>query len=125
MMARESRWNVVQSKIQELSDQVTELSTKNSNNAAQIQELLHNKSTLEEALASQAAQLQRLASEYMSMRNGSVSNTFLPSRTLQFDPSEDVVLKYPTTTTDGCAEHVLLPSSDIQQCAYATTAAQL
>lgn len=107
----------MQSKIQELSDQVTELTTKNGNNVAQMQELQREKGTLEEALAGQAAQLQRLTSEYMVMRARSVSNMFLPSSTLQFDPSEDVILKYPASTSDGCAEHVLLPSSDIQQCA--------
>lgn len=107
----------VQSKIQELSDQVTEVTTKNGSIISQMQELQREKATLEEALAGQAAQLQRLTSEYMLMRARSVSNMFLPSSTLQFDPSEDVILKYPASTSDGCAEHVLLPSSDIQQCA--------
>lgn len=108
------RWRQ-KSKIQELSDQVTELTTKNGSNIAQMQELQREKATLEEALAGQAAQLQRLTSEYMAMRARSVSNMFLPSSTFQFDPSEDVVLKYPASASDGCAEHVLLPSSDIQQ----------
>lgn len=115
---------MLQSKIQELSDQVTELTTKNGSNIAQMQELQREKATLEEALAGQAAQLQRLTSEYMAMRARSVSNMFLPSSTFQFDPSEDVVLKYPASASDGCAEHVLLPSSDIQQCASSTSTKQ-
>ena len=107
----------MQSKIQELSDQVTDVTTKNGTIISQMQELQREKAQLEEALSSQAAQLQRLTSEYMMMRARSTTNMFLPSSTLQFDPSEDVILKLPSSTSDGCAEHVLLPSHDIQSCA--------
>eukprot|EP00892_Ulva_mutabilis_P012201 jgi/Ulvmu1/9353/UM050_0105.1 len=108
------RWRQ-KSKIQELSDQVTELTAKNASNAQQMQELAQVKNALEDALRNQGSQLKRISTEYMVLRARSVSNVFLPSSTIQFDPSEDVILKYPASTTDGVSEHVIVPSSDIQQ----------
>lgn len=105
----------VQSKIQELSDQVTELTAKNASSAQQMQELAQVKNALEDALRNQGSQLKRISTEYMVLRARSVSNVFLPSSTIQFDPSEDVILKYPASTSDGISEHVIVPSSDIQQ----------
>lgn len=105
----------VQSKIQELSDQVTELTAKNASNAQQMQELAQVKNALEDALRNQGSQLKRISTEYMVLRARSVSNVFLPSSTIQFDPSEDVILKYPASTNDGVSEHVIVPSTDIQQ----------
>lgn len=107
----------VQSKIQELSDQVTELTAKNASTSQQMQELAQVKSSLEDALRTQGSQLKRISTEYMVLRARSVSNVYLPSSTIQFDPSEDVILKYPASTSEGVSEHVIVPSSDIQQCA--------
>lgn len=107
---------VVQSKIQELSDQVTELTAKNASSAQQMQELAQVKTALEDTLRNQGSQLKRISTEYMVLRARSVSNVFLPSSTIQFDPSEDVILKYPASTSDGVSEHIIVPSTDIQQC---------
>lgn len=101
----------MQSKIQDLSDQVTDLQQRNAALHKQVQELLLNSSSLESALGTQADQLQRMCQEYALIKGRSMSHIYVPSSTLQFDPAEDLFLKYPATAASSPAEHINLATS--------------
>lgn len=108
----------MQSKIQDLSEHVSELQQRNEALQKQFQELSQANATLEMATKLHRAQIQRLVQELAIERSRSASNIFVPSSTIQFDPAEDVFLKYPATVAEGTAEHLpILSSSDIRGCA--------
>ena len=111
----------MQSKIQDLSDQVTDLQQQNAALHKQVQDLLLNSSSLEAALGTQAEQLQRMCQEYALIKARSLSHIYVPSSALQFDPAEDLFLKYPATAAASAAEHInLATSGDTKGCAAAS-----
>jgi chromosome segregation ATPase len=105
----------MQNKIQDLSDQVGELQQRNADLLKQAQELTLANGNLETTITRHRAQIQYLVQELALERSRSLSNAFLPSSTIQFDPAEDVFLKIPTSLAGGTAEHLqILSSIDIR-----------
>jgi hypothetical protein len=108
---------LVQQKIGELSEQVIELQQDKAIQSKKEQELLLSNEALRAALCSQSEQLKQLSNEFSLFQSWSISNMYVPSSSLQFDPSEDILLKYPVTAPNGTAEYItLINSCDIKEC---------